>query len=412
MVSKLVRFLRRHARPILAGVLLLQVVGGSLYSVWLGEEILFADESDYMRLAANLSEARRYSWNGVVPTAFRPPGYPFILSLGHALGAQLVHFRILNFLALATATYLLHRLLRESNQLLGAAISGLLVLGYPVLFYAAGTLFPQTIATTLLLGFLLLIIGRRPSWTKSVVAGLMLGYAILMVPLFLFTSIVIPGYALWKRTPSLGNAIVAVACSVLVFGLWTLRNYLAFDRFVFISSNSGYNLLLGNMPASSPNAGVTEELTEYYFSGGRELGLDEVDRDNHFRAEVVDYLVENPFRAGGFYLLKVLNYFNFRNELRTEGESGALRDFVMLVTYGSLLLLMLTRLVLARRYPLSSFEQLATALYLASALASAVFFTRIRFRLPFDFLLIGTVACFLGQVLNERGATQPQPEGG
>lgn len=395
-------FLNRHERLILAGILLVQIAGGSIHAYSLGDAIVFADERDYVSLATNLWEKHLYTQDGLNPTAFRPPGYPLILSLGYGLGGQIVHLRILNFVALATSTYLLNKILKRNSQPLGATFSSLFVLGYPVLFYAAGTLFPQTIATTLFLWVIYLITGNRPTRVKSILAGLILGYIILMVPLFSFALIVIPGYSLWKRKPPIGIAIVMVVCSSLVIGLWSFRNYVAFDRFVFISSNSGYNLLLGNSATSTPSAGVTEELSRHYFEGGGELGLDEIDRDNHFRAEVVDYMLKNPLKASGFYFLKVLNYFNYRNELRTESESSELRDVLMLMTYGPLLVLMVIRIVLIRRFPLSSLEQLFAALYIASAFASAVFFTRIRFRLPFDFLLIGAVAGFLDQLLREK----------
>ncbi len=408
IVSQAPMFLNRHERLILGGVLLVQIVGGSLYAYSLGEAIVFADERDYLNLAANLWEKHLYTQDGLNPTAFRPPGYPLILSLGYGLGGRVVHLRMLNFVALAISTYLLNRMLKRNSQPIGAIFSSLIVLGYPVFFYAAGTLFPQTIATTLFLSAIFLITGNRLTWAKAILAGLILGYVVLMVPLFLFSLIVIPGFWLWKREPPIGMAIVMVVSASLVFGLWSFRNYAAFNRLVFISSNSGYNLLLGNSETSTPSAGVTEELTRYYFEGGRELGLDEIDRDNYFRAEVVDYMLKNPMQASGFYLQKVLNYFNYRNDLRTVSESNELRDVLMLTTYGPLLVLMSVRIALARRFPLSSLEQLFAILYIASAFASAVFFTRIRFRLPFDFLLIGIVAAFLDQLLREK-MTQRTP---
>ena len=408
MVTQVAGFLDRHGRLILAGVLLVQVVGGSLYAYSLGDAIVFADERDYITLATNLWEKHLYSHGGSNPTAFRPPGYPLILSLGYGLGGRVVHLRILNFVALAVSTFLLNRMLKRNGQPRGATLSSLLVLGYVVLFYAAGTLFPQTIAATLFLCVIFLITGNRPTWAKAILAGLILGYVVLMVPLFLFALIVIPGYSLWKKELSIGMAIVVVVCSSLVIGLWSFRNYVVFDRFVFISSNSGYNLLLGNSATSTPSAGVTEELTMYYFKGGGELGLDEIDRDNHFRAEVMDYMLKSPLQAGGLYFQKVLNYFNYRNELRTESESSELRDLLMLITYGPLLVLMAIRIVLIRRFPLSPLELLFVTIYFASAFASAVFFTRIRFRLPFDLLLIGIVAGFLDQLLREK-VTQRTP---
>jgi hypothetical protein len=74
----------------------------------------------------------------------------------------------------------------------------------------------------------------------------------------------------------------------------------------------------------------------------------------------------------------------------------------MLVSYGLLLGLAILRLLGARSIPLTSFERLLLSLYLLSALVHALFFTRIRFRLPFDYALILLAGLFLGKLLGTR----------
>lgn len=78
----------------------------------------------------------------------------------------------------------------------------------------------------------------------------------------------------------------------------------------------------------------------------------------------------------------------------------------MLVTYYPLLALMLLRLMLRRRVPVSPFEGYLLALYLLGALVQAVFFTRIRFRVPFDLLLIALDALFLSYLIEPRSASR------
>jgi hypothetical protein len=70
----------------------------------------------------------------------------------------------------------------------------------------------------------------------------------------------------------------------------------------------------------------------------------------------------------------------------------------MFLTYYPLLALSLVRCALWRRYPFSSAELLLYALYFGNALLSALFFTRIRFRIPFDAVLIVCDAALLGHL--------------
>jgi hypothetical protein len=195
---------------------------------------------------------------------------------------------------------------------------------------------------------------------------------------------------------------LALAGALLVLGLWTVRNYTSFGSFVFISSNSGENLLLGNSENTRPNAGTNIDISAYQ---AQTQEMNEVERDNFYRAAALDYIREHPARTARLYLLKVLNYFNFRNELTTESEGSSLRDLLVLITYGPLLLVFIARLAFIplRRtlspLPFSRFEILLAVLYGLSALTSAVFFTRIRFRLPFDILLIMLAAIFLAKVM-------------
>jgi hypothetical protein len=99
------------------------------------------------------------------------------------------------------------------------------------------------------------------------------------------------------------------------------------------------------------------------------------------------------------YVLKVLNHFNYRNNVYTRTETSAARDLVMLLTYGPLLLLFIIRLLIMKQVRPTSTETLLIVLYIAAAFFYAVFYPRIRYRLSFDFLMIIVVARFLGHLL-------------
>src|SRR5688500_14042661 len=67
----------RSARIALAAVgLSVRIAGG--YSIMLGSELRYSDEHVYLELTQSLAAGRGYAF-GSDATAYRPPGYPFLL---------------------------------------------------------------------------------------------------------------------------------------------------------------------------------------------------------------------------------------------------------------------------------------------------------------------------------------------
>jgi hypothetical protein len=163
-----------------------------------------------------------------------------------------------------------------------------------------------------------------------------------------------------------------------------------------VATNSGENFLLGNSENTTPDGGATVDIS-HYRAAAEPLG--EVERDRFYRRQALDWMAENPGAALSLYLRKVLNYFNYRNVLVTDSESSRLRELVLMVSYWPVLLLGIGRLLYDRWVPLNRIELLLSGLYFSNALVSALFFTRIRFRIPFDFLLIALAASFVGRLI-------------
>ena len=70
----------------------------------------------------------------------------------------------------------------------------------------------------------------------------------------------------------------------------------------------------------------------------------------------------------------------------------------MFVTYYALLSLVIVRLACFRQVRVEPWEICLLLLYSGFAFVSAIFFTRIRFRLPLDFLLMIVGGHFLGRL--------------
>jgi hypothetical protein len=187
---------------------------------------------------------------------------------------------------------------------------------------------------------------------------------------------------------------------------WTIRNYLVFDALVPVSTNSGLNLLLGNSENTGPNDGVNVDLSHYAQVA---RGLSEVERDKYYRDRALEWMGQHPSEAIRLYAAKVLNYFHFSNKLHVKSEQSWIRSAVMAVSYYPLLLIALVRLGAALRVPLSRIESALYTLYFGNALLSAVFFTRIRFRVPFDFVLVMIAAIALAKCARALRRTDKSP---
>jgi 4-amino-4-deoxy-L-arabinose transferase-like glycosyltransferase len=368
---------------------------------------VYRDEWDYFNLATHLVIRRAYTLDGEHPTAYRPPGYPFLLAALMALGAGIPQLRTLNFLALGVCVWLLYSMLKRAYSPLAAVVGSLLVACYPILFYTAGTLYPQTFGSALFLGVLWCLTKESITAWEFLFSGVLLALLILTIPTFVLSvAVLLVWHCAFRRRGGVIGISLTLAVATLLVGAWTLRNHAVFHTFVFVSSNSGKNLLFGNSENTTPNAGVNVDISRYTAEANRRR-LDEIERDEYYAAMAMQYIREHRWASFRLYWLKFLNYFNYRNELATHSEESALRDAVMLATYGPLLLLGITRLLMLRRWRPSPLEILFLLLYISSGLFSAVFFTRLRFRLPYDFLLIGIVAIFLDTAVRRRLSLPP-----
>ena len=81
---------------------------------------------------------------------------------------------------------------------------------------------------------------------------------------------------------------------------------------------------------------------------------------------------------------------------------NSFKDILMGVTYYPLLITVIIRCILWRKYEFSWSELLLYLLYFGNAFLSAVVYTRIRYRIPFDFLLVAMVAIFIGHIRDYR----------
>jgi hypothetical protein len=361
-----------------------------------GDRLTYSDERDYAELAQSILHRGTFAYANGVPIESRPPGYPVVIAAIYALSERPLAAKIANALFLVLATYLLGLMASRLDPRAGT-LAPYLVLAYPLLLYAASTLYPQILACLLLSVVVILITRTHVKVIHVLLAGIAYGFLVLAAPYFLALLPVVAGYVfIWsedsKRRTAL-YAIVLVAACALTVSPWTVRNYVVFHTLVPISANNGFNLFVGNSPGTTPNSGLNVPVLKLCNRLHRHMT--ESDFDAAFKQCAIDWITANPAQAAQLYMGKLVNYFNYRNEVATAGQNSDWRNWLVFCTYYPILLLVLIRAALFRRYRFERTEILIYLLYFLNAFASAIFFTRLRFRIPLDFILIAIEAGFI-----------------
>lgn len=398
--TKLIKSANDNASFLVTCILLILLFLGTAYSILLDDTLRYWDENHYLTLARNLHKGL-YSSDGVHSTAFQAPGYPFLIYILQIAGDVIITIRITNFILFILTLWICYYLLKTYSSPLAGLLAVLLGAIYPLFFYTAGTLFSQTLASFLFLVVIAFAVNtKKDKLFPHFLIGLVFGFLILVTPLFLLyvPVFVLYPWILRKNNKFAAATLFLVGC-ILAVAPWSVRNELTFGRHVLVSSNSGVNLLLGNSENAHPNSGVNTDINEYAL---KTKEMDEFDRDSYFRDEAIKWALNNPLKTAKLYFFKTVNYFNYRNELAVKRESTTLRDVLSFVSYYPLLLLAFLRLIFAYKFPMNDFEKFIAVLFLVSPFLHAIFFTRMRFRVPFDYLMIMLGASYLANVLEAR----------
>ncbi len=247
--------------------ILLLGVGLRVGEAWDGRAPVF-DAAAYAAIAKNLDEGHGFT---VGPKATQPstdysPGLPlFVAGIYKVTGG--VHERLARIvLALIGAlaplfAYLLARRMSPRYGVAAGLIAALAVAIYPATIEYTGMLMTEPLAATLLIGAILGLLwaGDADSPWRWLVPGLTLGALALVRPEYLAIGLLLAVLVFlrqrlhvpWKQA-LVAAAIVALGI-VVVVAPWTVRNAIALDRFVSVSTGGGQVLYSGTYLPSDGN---------------------------------------------------------------------------------------------------------------------------------------------------------------
>lgn len=386
---------RRRSGALLVSIGLIAVMSLGLmaYALKTGTPLRYADEGQYVDLATSLRNGQGFEINGS-PTASSPPGWPMVLAVFLALGLPVSLLSVIPAGAMIAAAVVAAVVGVRVSRSSWGALAGVAVLAYPLNIYTGVRLYPQALATLLVVSLwliaLLITDDRAPQARRSAVLYLLLGLVAsllaLSVPTLAFTGLAVVAWVVFAvRGDRIRAASYAFSALFAPVGVWTVRNSLTLGAPVPLSTNAGYNLLVGNNPTATGSSGVAVDISGPMHTAST---MSEVDGDAFLRASALDWITHHPFDSITLYAAKVANYFSPYNEPVTASEGSAALRVIAYLSCAVLVLLVLTRLLLRRRLALVPTERLFLGLFLVNAFVMAVFFTRTRFRQPLDNILL------------------------
>jgi 4-amino-4-deoxy-L-arabinose transferase-like glycosyltransferase len=238
--------------------------------------------------------------NGRHPTAYWPVGYPALLGFLFAVfGPSLFIAKIANvilYLGILSFSYYIAKRLFAS-ELVGR-VTLLILSFYPDHIAYSSLLSSEILFLFLLLLGITLLIGPRYRLWLAFASGVVFGLACLVKPqiifvpaLFFIVSLIVHIKQKAVREYLARIVVVHVALGITILP-WLIRNYNVFNTFVFISTNGGYNLLVGNNPHATGAYVFNDQIVSMLNDASTEPA-----RDKKAQEAAIDYIVAHPLET-------------------------------------------------------------------------------------------------------------------
>ncbi len=229
---------------------------------------LWGDYTAYDQLGWNLAQNGCYCIEGI-PTAYRPPGYPFFLSLIYAIFGHSPWIASgFNILFSLVALYLAYLIAERLFGVKTARWTLILLAFYPGRILYVNLLASEVIFTFLFLLAIWVLVREfgkdTKGWISALVGGIFLGLAALTRPIIIPVLLIVPIFWIMRKYQIRAVLILTL---ILFLGFistvlpWIIRNHGAKGSYT-ITTSMGINLLAGNSPGAGMgwNPSVVEEL--------------------------------------------------------------------------------------------------------------------------------------------------------
>lgn len=380
------------------------------------------DAKEYDDIARSIADHGRYppSWYAREgsPAALRPPAYPYALGVAYEIGGKSVRVgKVLGALLGTVAVGLIALIALRLWGRTAALLAGLLAAVYPPLVMTNGSLTSEALFVPLVLGLVLVLLERRDATGRAALAaaaaaGVLCGLATLTRPVGLV--LLLPAFLWAWRLPApvrgrVAPAGVAVLLTALTVAPWTVRNQQAFDTFVPLSTQDGFNLAgTYNDQAAHSGPGEGSWQPPFVVPEFRPLfssDLDEEQVNRRLRDEAVDYATAHPGYVAEAFARNSLRLFGIgpghvAMERIWYTEMGIPEDVQPWVRYSVYLMTLLALVgIVLRRREVPALVWMVPVLMLLSV---AFIHGGPRYRVPIDPFLVLFAAAALSLLVERR----------
>ena len=265
------------------------------------------DALDYDRRAASLVDGDGFGTSQLAegPSAFRPPLYPLALAAVQSLGGGWTAERLLGAIFGTVSVLLIFLIAARLWDRRTAVVAGAIAAVFPPLVLLNVSTLSETLFVPLGLAAVLATLryrdDQRLRW--AVLAGVICGLAILTRTSGLP---IVPALAwgVWVARPrfsrvALTAPLVLTLAAVLTVAPWVVRNAIAFDRWVGLSTNTGFALVGTYNPeseaeAARPGEPFSPNTLDSYETFFANHSLDEAEVTSKLNDDATDFIREKP----------------------------------------------------------------------------------------------------------------------
>lgn len=246
-----------------------------------------SDALDYHEHALRLAETHAYTANGF-PTAYRPIGFPALLSLFYMIWPSTIFGYALQSLLVSISALLIALIIKEHGA--GNAISyagSTLYLLLPMTWMQSMTFMSEPLAIMCMLMSVYIHIAFQGTRSR-IIQGLFWGIAVLTRPIMVFSVIAILIHDIVKDNQK--KTIIAFASGIIIAILpWMIRNTYVLGS-PMIASNTGINLFIGHNPEANGSYKYVDEMQRFD-------GQSEVEANASAFTSAMQYILNDPLHS-------------------------------------------------------------------------------------------------------------------
>jgi 4-amino-4-deoxy-L-arabinose transferase-like glycosyltransferase len=252
------------------------------------------DSPIYLAIAKNIAFHHSFSQTSGIPTAGRPPLYPFLIAAFWWTDSAPISVVIFVQIICGAATVvLIYLIARDRFNRRVALIAALGVTFAPMTVHYTAVILTETVFT-----FLLILGVYFWGRNRAVAAGLAFGMAALsrstVIP-FLACLPLLALFPHWRSSRRLYLLIFVIAIGVS--SLWIARNAIVLRRFILVQTGSGVSLFAGTIESPIYGDDVWTKVKKELHSNGYGT-QDEAEKDRRYMLRAIDRIESDP----GHYL--------------------------------------------------------------------------------------------------------------